>query len=91
MVRVVHVALALLALTVASLMAPFQARADAGQSQVASDCPQYGGWLLYRVPDGGSGGIRSLYTRNQGECVAFFAQHPDAEFVGVTLPNPRPR
>lgn len=88
--KALRVGVALLAMAVASIALTTRVQADGGLDQAAQRCPQYGGWLLYRLPAGGSGGIASLYTGSHGDCVAFFAQHPDYQLVAVTAPNPPP-
>jgi len=83
---------AVLALLCCSIAArPNQVHASGRDGNLAAlQCPIYGGWILYRTPVGGSGGIEGKYTASHGDCVNFFMQHPDYYFVASVHPNERP-
>jgi len=89
--RVLRAGIGVLGLVVAGMGWSGSAMADASGPAIAQECPQHGGWILYRVPDdGGSAGIHGLYTADHGSCVSFFMQNPSFLFLTVTHSNPPP-
>lgn len=88
--RILRGGIALALLAAASTMWSGSARADGTATQAAQQCPLYGGWVLYRLPVGGSGGIESAYFTTRGDCVNYFVLHSIYAFVATVYSNPHP-